>query len=57
MRRNPRAHNCDQALAAAAIVISPIVQGFTLEPLARCAGFGKTTAAGPSTKRPSPGSA
>jgi monovalent cation/hydrogen antiporter len=34
-------------LAAAAIVISLIVQGFTLEPLARFAGFGKTTAAGP----------
>jgi CPA1 family monovalent cation:H+ antiporter len=30
-------------LAAAAIVISLIVQGFTLEPLARFAGFGPTT--------------
>jgi monovalent cation/hydrogen antiporter len=28
-------------------VISLIVQGFTREPLARFAGFGKTTAAGP----------
>src|SRR5262249_48956093 len=34
-------------LAAAAIVISLIVQGFTLEPLARLAGFGQSTAAGP----------
>ncbi len=34
-------------LAAAAIVISLIVQGFTLEPLARFAGFGQATAAGP----------
>ena len=34
-------------LAAAAIVISLIVQGFTLEPLARLAGFGQTTSAGP----------
>jgi CPA1 family monovalent cation:H+ antiporter len=34
-------------LAAAAIVISLIVQGFTLEPLARLAGFGQATAAGP----------
>jgi CPA1 family monovalent cation:H+ antiporter len=34
-------------LAAAAIVASLIVQGFTLEPLARFAGFGKATAAGP----------
>jgi len=31
-------------LAAAAIVISLIVQGFTLEPLARRAGFGQATA-------------
>ncbi|HEY1345441.1 MAG TPA: cation:proton antiporter, partial [Streptosporangiaceae bacterium] len=34
-------------LAAAAIVISLIVQGFTLEPLARLSGFGQATAAGP----------
>jgi monovalent cation/hydrogen antiporter len=34
-------------LAAAAIVISLIVQGFTLEPLARFAGFGPATTAGP----------
>ena len=34
-------------LAAAAIVISLIVQGFTLEPLARFAGFGQATTAGP----------
>jgi monovalent cation/hydrogen antiporter len=34
-------------LAAAAIVISLIVQGFTLEPLARLAGFGQASAAGP----------
>jgi hypothetical protein len=34
-------------LAAAAIVISLIVQGFTLEPLARRAGFGQATTAGP----------
>ena len=34
-------------LAAATIVISLIVQGFTLEPLARLAGFGPAAAAGP----------
>jgi CPA1 family monovalent cation:H+ antiporter len=34
-------------LAAAAIVISLIVQGFTLEPLARLAGFGQAASAGP----------
>ncbi len=34
-------------LAAAAIVISLIVQGFTLEPLARLAGFGQDTTARP----------
>jgi monovalent cation/hydrogen antiporter len=34
-------------LAAAAIVISLIVQGFTLEPLARLAGFGQNTTARP----------
>jgi len=34
-------------LAAATIVISLIVQGFTLEPLARLAGFGPATAADP----------
>jgi monovalent cation/hydrogen antiporter len=34
-------------LAAATIVISLIVQGFTLEPLARLAGFGPATVAGP----------
>ena len=34
-------------LAAAAIVISLIVQGFTLEPLARFAGFGPANALGP----------
>jgi monovalent cation/hydrogen antiporter len=34
-------------LASAAIVISLIVQGFTLEPLARLAGFGRAHAAGP----------
>jgi CPA1 family monovalent cation:H+ antiporter len=34
-------------LAAAAIVASLIVRGFTLEPLARFAGFGKATAADP----------
>src|SRR5215469_16813355 len=34
-------------LAAAAIVISLIVQGFTLEPLARFAGFGQAAAGGP----------
>jgi CPA1 family monovalent cation:H+ antiporter len=34
-------------LAAAAIVISLIVQGFTLEPLVRLAGFGPATAVGP----------
>jgi monovalent cation/hydrogen antiporter len=34
-------------LAAATIVISLIVQGFTLEPLARLAGFGPPTAADP----------
>ena len=34
-------------LAAAAIVISLIVQGFTLEPLARFAGFGPASALGP----------
>jgi CPA1 family monovalent cation:H+ antiporter len=34
-------------LAAAAIVISLIVQGFTLEPLARLAGFGPASAASP----------
>jgi hypothetical protein len=34
-------------LAAAAIVISLIVQGFTLEPLARRAGFGQATTVGP----------
>jgi monovalent cation/hydrogen antiporter len=34
-------------LAASAIVISLIVQGFTLEPLARLAGFGQAHAAGP----------
>jgi CPA1 family monovalent cation:H+ antiporter len=33
-------------LAAAAIVISLIVQGFTLEPLARFAGFGPASATG-----------
>jgi CPA1 family monovalent cation:H+ antiporter len=34
-------------LAAATIVISLLVQGFTLEPLARLAGFGPASAAGP----------
>jgi monovalent cation/hydrogen antiporter len=34
-------------LAAATIVISLIVQGFTLEPLARLAGFGPAATAGP----------
>jgi monovalent cation/hydrogen antiporter len=34
-------------LAAAAIVISLIVQGFTLEPLARLAGFGQPMTGGP----------
>jgi CPA1 family monovalent cation:H+ antiporter len=34
-------------LAAATIVISLIVQGFTLEPLARLAGFGPGTVADP----------
>jgi monovalent cation/hydrogen antiporter len=34
-------------LAAAVIVISLIVQGFTLEPLARLAGFGQASAASP----------
>jgi len=34
-------------LAAAAIVISLIVQGFTLEPLARLAGFGRAATADP----------
>jgi monovalent cation/hydrogen antiporter len=34
-------------LAAAAIVISLILQGFTLEPLARLAGFGRSTTGGP----------
>ena len=34
-------------LAAAAIVISLLVQGFTLEPLARFAGFGPAKAADP----------
>jgi hypothetical protein len=34
-------------LAAAVIVVSLIVQGFTLEPLARFAGFGQATAADP----------
>jgi len=34
-------------LAAAAIVISLIVQGFTLEPLARFAGFGQAGSADP----------
>jgi monovalent cation/hydrogen antiporter len=34
-------------LAAAAIVISLIVQGFTLEPLARFAGFGRASTADP----------
>jgi Na+/H+ antiporter len=34
-------------LATAAIVVSLIVQGFTLEPLARFAGFGGTGGAGP----------
>jgi len=33
--------------AASAIVVSLIVQGFTLEPLARLAGFGTATVAGP----------
>ncbi len=33
--------------AAAVIVVSLIVQGFTLEPLARLAGFGQATAADP----------
>jgi NhaP-type Na+/H+ or K+/H+ antiporter len=44
-------------LAATAIVISLIVQGFTLEPLARFAGFGKATTADPAASRPSPGCA
>jgi len=43
-------------LAAATIVISLVVQGFTPEPLARLAGFGPAVA-GPTTKRPSPGCA
>jgi monovalent cation/hydrogen antiporter len=34
-------------LTAATIVISLIVQGFTLEPLARFAGFGRISSAGP----------
>jgi len=34
-------------LAASAIAVSLIVQGFTLEPLARLAGFGTATVAGP----------
>jgi CPA1 family monovalent cation:H+ antiporter len=34
-------------LAAAAIVVSLILQGFTLEPLARLAGFGRAGPAGP----------
>ena len=34
-------------LAATAIVISLVVQGFTLEPLARIAGFGRAATAGP----------
>ena len=34
-------------LAAATIVISLIVQGFTLEPLARLAGFGRAEPADP----------
>jgi len=34
-------------LAAATIVVSLIVQGFTLEPLARFAGFGQARSAGP----------
>jgi CPA1 family monovalent cation:H+ antiporter len=34
-------------LAAAAIVISLVMQGFTLEPLARITGFGQATTAGP----------
>jgi monovalent cation/hydrogen antiporter len=34
-------------LAAAAIVASLLVQGFTLEPLARLAGFGRSGPAGP----------
>jgi monovalent cation/hydrogen antiporter len=34
-------------LTAAAIVISLIVQGFTLEPLARFAGFGRVSSTGP----------
>jgi monovalent cation/hydrogen antiporter len=37
-------------LAAAAIVISLIVQGFTLEPLARFAGFGRPAPPTPSTR-------
>src|SRR5262249_56048812 len=34
-------------LAATAIVISLVVQGFTLDPLARIAGFGRAATAGP----------
>jgi len=44
-------------LAAATIVISLIVQGFTLEPLARRAGSVRPPPPTPGTKRPSPGCA
>jgi len=44
-------------LAAATIVISLIVQGFTLEPLARRAGSIRPPPPTPGTKRPSPGCA